>query len=325
MIIPKYWAECRERKKVSSKTLTVKRIGWSDISQEDAETMAKSRLNEAFEQLNSGEAVPLIERRVSYNGSDGMPIREEILDKIGDAVITRNIYGAQCLNVQNIFFADIDYNLNFNASIVKSMIILGILFSGSTFFIKQNIYLPISIFIIFLVVGFILKKRNFNNYNKKIEHIEKKNLNGIETFCQKHPEFKLRIYKTPSGLRLLALNNSYDPKDKETIELLKELGSDPNYIRMCINQNCFRARVSPKPWRINLKESLPHKKSVWPYSPEKTEERRKWIDKYEVKSQKFASCKYLTTVGTGSEYSEAVKIQELHDNLCRAFEDLPIA
>lgn len=37
-----------------------------------------------------------------------MPIREEIIGRAGDAVITRNGYGACCLNVPNVLFGDVD-------------------------------------------------------------------------------------------------------------------------------------------------------------------------------------------------------------------------
>lgn len=325
MIIPKYWAEHKERRKCSPKSITVKRIGWSDISQADAEIMAQKRVNEAFEKINSGEHVIFIERRVAYNGADGMPIREEILNKVREAVITRNTYGAQCLNVQNVFFADIDYNLNFSSYIDKIIIGVGAFISLIILIILKDGYKAISAFVIFSLLGFILKKICFNEHDKKLKSAEKMAFDNIELFCQKHSEFKFRVYKTPAGLRLLAINNNYNPKDKATVDFMKELGSDPNYIQMCINQNCFRARVSPKPWRINLKESLPHKTSIWPYTPEKLEARQKWVDKYELKSQNYASCKYIQTIGTGEECRDALRIQELHDELSRANEDLPIA
>ncbi len=300
-------------------------MGWSDVSQQEADLMAKTRLNDAFEKLVSGEKITLVERRVSYNGAEGMPIREEILEEIGDTVITRNIYGAHCLNVQNTLFADIDFDTISRSYMINLTAWAGFLISVITFFITKKIYLALGIFSLFLIIRVILKKRYLNDYKKTLESIEKKSLSNIDSFCKKHPEFKFRVYRTPSGLRLLALNDSYNPKDNSTIEFLKELGSDSNYIQMCVNQNCFRARVSPKPWRINLKDSLPHKKAVWPYSPEILEERRKWIEKYEAKSSDYASCKYIDTIGTGGECSEAVKVQELHDNLCRAFEELPTA
>jgi len=36
-----------------------------------------------------------------------VPIREEIVSRHGDTIITRNSYGARCLNTPNALFADI--------------------------------------------------------------------------------------------------------------------------------------------------------------------------------------------------------------------------
>ena len=286
--------------------------------------MAQNRVDEAFKKIESGEKVGFIERRVAYNGAEGMPIREEILNEAGEAVITRNIYGAQCLNVKDVLFIDIDYDLKFSSYMWKGIIWIGIVAALLMSFIFKNGYI-LSVVGVLLVIGNLLKKKDCNNHNKKIENIERKTLERVELFCEKNSEFKFRVYKTPAGLRLLAINNTYNPKDENTVKVMKELGSDPNYIQMCINQNCFRARVSPKPWRINLKESLPHKTSIWPYTEEKLKARQKWVDKYELKSQKYASCKYIQTIGTGEECREAIRIQKLHDELSRANEELPIA
>jgi hypothetical protein len=37
-----------------------------------------------------------------YNGAAGVPIREEIVGRHGETVITRNSYGARCLNMPNV-------------------------------------------------------------------------------------------------------------------------------------------------------------------------------------------------------------------------------
>src|SRR5688572_18341267 len=56
---------------------------------------------------------------------------------------------------------------------------------------------------------------------------------------------------------------------------------DPVYRRMCRNQRCFRARVSPKPWRIGLTEHLRPRPGVWPVKPERLPQRNEWIRRYE--------------------------------------------
>ena len=38
----------------------------------------------------------------------------------------------------------------------------------------------------------------------------------------------------------------------EATSILKQLGSDKLYILLCDKQQCFRARLTPKPWRLGL-------------------------------------------------------------------------
>ena len=48
------------------------------------------------------DAAGLREPRMPYNGAAGVPIREEIVGRHGETVITRNSYGARCLNMPNV-------------------------------------------------------------------------------------------------------------------------------------------------------------------------------------------------------------------------------
>lgn len=108
MIVPDYWAEARRQQKKSGKQITVRRFGWSTSSQEDAQAMADARADEAMRRINAGEKLDWREQKVPHNGADGLPIREEVLARHGDEVITRNSYGAHCLNSPKALFADID-------------------------------------------------------------------------------------------------------------------------------------------------------------------------------------------------------------------------
>ncbi len=40
MIVPQYWAEGRVRQKTPERQVTVRRFGWSDGSQQEAQAMA---------------------------------------------------------------------------------------------------------------------------------------------------------------------------------------------------------------------------------------------------------------------------------------------
>ncbi len=71
------------------------------------------RAEEALARIVAGESVCRREPKVPYNGADGVPIREEVLGRYGDEVITRNAYGARCLNSPTALFADVDFDNHF--------------------------------------------------------------------------------------------------------------------------------------------------------------------------------------------------------------------
>ena len=109
MIVPDFWAEARKQHRTPRSQVTVRRFGWSTISQADAQAMAEKRVEEALERILSGQKLDRREKKRSYNGADGVPIREEVLARYGEEVITRNGYGAHCLNSPRVLFADIDF------------------------------------------------------------------------------------------------------------------------------------------------------------------------------------------------------------------------
>ena len=43
MIVPTYWAEARVQQRAGDRQVTVRRFGWSDAGQDDAQAMADAR------------------------------------------------------------------------------------------------------------------------------------------------------------------------------------------------------------------------------------------------------------------------------------------
>ena len=78
MIVPQFWAEGRAHARRDGRSFTVRRFGWSDASQGEAQANADARAAEAIERNLAGERLDRRERKVPYNGADGLPIREEI-------------------------------------------------------------------------------------------------------------------------------------------------------------------------------------------------------------------------------------------------------
>jgi hypothetical protein len=147
----------------------------------------------------------------------------------------------------------------------------------------------------------------------------------IVGFIASHPDWRVRVYRTPAGLRLLALHRLFDPREPAVQACFDALDVDTVYARMCRNQHCFRARVSPKPWRMGLPRLRPPYSAAWRPEHADLPARLQWIDEYQRKAQDYASCRYIETLGSGPVDSDADAVRELHDLLCQAERDLAIA
>jgi hypothetical protein len=109
MIVPRYWAEGKLLRRNAGKQVTMRRFGWSDDSQEDAQKMADTRTEESLQRYLSGERLAKYEPKMAYNGADSVPIREEIVDRRGETILTRNSYGGLCPNTPDVFFIGADF------------------------------------------------------------------------------------------------------------------------------------------------------------------------------------------------------------------------
>ena len=321
MIVPTYWAEKRLRHR-DKKQITVRRFGWSDISQEDAQAHADTRAREALERiLSGGKSIPSREPRVKYNGAEGVPIREEILSRHGETVITRNSYGAQCLNSPNILFADVDFKARVPPAMTLGafglLLLFGLLFRGDTsFYILLVIALILCYPVTFLINSI---------YTRLTGGLERNAWRRVKRFSGQHPDWHLRLYRTPAGFRVLALHRVFDARSPEVLDFFKQLRSDPIYVKMCLRQNCFRARVSPKPWRIGISGHIKPRPGTWPIEASRLPERQRWTAQYELKAKGFASCRYVESLGNNTVHPAALAVQLLHDDLCQAAGTLPLA
>ena len=150
-------------------------------------------------------------------------------------------------------------------------------------------------------------------------------MDRVDAFMEKHPDWHLRIYRTPAGLRLLAMHKTFGPEDPEVANIFREIEADRIYVQMCTNQHCFRARVSPKPWRIGVESHLKPRPGVWPINPHRMPDRVRWVNEYERKAEAYASCRFIGAKGSGVVDPAVEKVRELHDELCRVQSDLPLA
>ena len=146
----------------------------------------------------------------------------------------------------------------------------------------------------------------------------------IEAYAQQHSSWLLRIYRTPRGYRVLAMHKTFAPDSQEAQNFMKAIRGDPLYALMCRNQNCFRARISPKPWRIGMPHIRP-RPGVWPIRQERMPDRHSWVQRYDAKAKGFASCRYLKSLGTGRSIRQCESVRSVHDGKCKADSSLPLA
>lgn len=326
MIVPAHWAEGRLQERRDGRQITVRRFGWSDESQAAAQAHADQRTREAFERIAAGEPLLRRERKAGYNGAQGLPIREEIVERHGDAVITRNSYGARCLNTPDVLFVDVDFDEAPVASPLLTVIGAAVLGGGVAGYAARSWLAALVAFLGVLAVGLWRVRTEAAKVGRPSRDPLQAVRARIDRFVHQHPDWHLRLYRTPAGLRALAMHRTFSPGETAVADCFQALGADTVYARMCRNQNCFRARVSAKPWRIGIAGHLRPRPGVWPVAPERLPERAAWVARYEAAAAAHAACAFVGAVGaTGSSTFETQAVRDTHDRLCRAESGLPIA
>lgn len=326
MIVPAFWAEARRqhRSTVPRRQVTVRRFGWSDTSLDDAQRHADARADDALARLLAGEDVYSREPKVPYNGADGVPIREEILAREGTCVVTRNSYGARCLNTPDVLFADVDFDTPAPGAWELRGIVWALAVAGGGFFEAWG-WAALA-----AAVGTVVAQPVANAARGAWQALRggrvASALARVEAFVRRHPHWHVRAYRTPAGLRAMAVHAPLDPNGPDAQAFFKALGADPLYVRMCERQRCFRARLTAKPWRAGLGDHLKPRPGTWPVAPERQAEREAWVARYEVVAAGFSACHFLGAFGdTQALHPTAAVALALHDAESRATQSLPLA
>lgn len=318
MIVASYWAESRKKVRKGGKQITVRRHGWSDVDQEQAEAMAEARALDTLNRILAGDNLDRIEPKVAYNGAEGVPIREEILSRHGKEVITRNAYGAKCLNTPDVLIADVDFALE--ASLLFKTftflaLFLPLFFAG---WLLGHTRLGILFGVISLLFVSVLSntiiKLKVKMAGGYVAQVKKR----ILTFLSKNADWNIRVYRTPCGVRLIVTHQNFQSSDTIVKNFFESVGADPLYVKMCEKQACFRARLTAKPWRIGIKTRMKPRPGVWPIRPERQKERSSWIELYEKKAANYAACNYIESLGSGKIHPKIGAIVNLHDEESKA-------
>lgn len=135
---------------------------------------------------------------------------------------------------------------------------------------------------------------------------------------KKHPELgsDFRIYETTKGIRVIG-KKYLNPADRGYQSLMRKVAVDWLYMQLSKKQNCFRARLTPKPYRMQAKTI----KVRSPLDCE-TPEYIAWEKSYQSASQRYAVVKHLKSIGSDFANEPVIK---MHDQTCNAHNNLTLA
>lgn len=253
-----------------------------------AEALARDSAERIATRIRRGEGFP---ERYSYGDR---PLREEIVREFAraedgelEAALTRNVYGALILNTARICFVDVDLPSPQSHGPVRR------------------------------ALDWLLRRPSAPAPDPTAAP-----LNRLREWVAAHPGSGVRVYRTRSGLRYLVTHAFFAPASEETEAMMRFLGADPQYVRLCRVQNSFRARLSPKPWRCRL--ATPPSRFPWA-SPEAERSMRAWETEYARVSEGFATCSLLDVLGSPHAHPVIDPFVRLHDLHTRATSSLPLA
>ncbi len=177
-----------------------------------------------------------------------------------------------------------------------------------------------------------------NTENQMILDIDEPPVSIFDLFARKSAEWKLRrlkkvteklyislnkpllgfrIYQTCKGFRVIVTGEPILPKENLAHIISQKLNADPLYWHLCKKQNCYRARLTPKPYRIKYKTI----KIKVPADAQRKEEIASWERGYWEKSKNYSVCRYIGTVGSDNPNDLIL----LHDKYTRANDSRKLA
>jgi hypothetical protein len=112
------------------------------------------------------------------------------------------------------------------------------------------------------------------------------------------------------------------PLDDDFDALCKAVGADDVYRELCREQDCFRARLTPKPLRCGIE--MPTWSSYSGCLVSDEGELARYVNAYDILADHFKVCKLTQTIGGGIIHRDLRALVDLHDQMCKVSSDLPM-
>jgi hypothetical protein len=145
----------------------------------------------------------------------------------------------------------------------------------------------------------------------------------IIAWVENNPGAGLRLYRTPAGLRAILTHRRFDPASPEIEAIMHALLVDRLYMRLCKRQRCFRARLTPKPWRIDCHMGHWRPLAAGEF---RSDADRRWLDEYTKRSRGHAACAWIADYGNATPAdADIAALIALHDARSGALSRLPLA
>lgn len=136
-----------------------------------------------------------------------------------------------------------------------------------------------------------------------IAQYEEQAIHALKVLSERQ-ELNFRVYRTAGGLRAIETTKRWNPTGWDTGRLMKSVYADPLYVALCRNQETFRARLTPKPWRL------------WDYDDYGFSDGKKWMNNKDISNT--AVCELIRILGDNHVDDSFKSIISYHDNVTKA-------